>query len=205
MKSVNALLALCLVFISAVVIYLTLQGTALRSAGVIKPTVLDSENRLLPKSVALRLFPEFQSTKNTIWIPAVELQGQVSPVVRSIHDYYKNLKIKSVPKLVFVDRETLPSDNFDGEQSRWWIFESENEAVLNAVREMESEPTMIYLAEFKRDETVDPSCETEKVLSRQCLKAVAVREVRKKIRSPEPYFFMRRYNDHEFYLFLEAR
>ena len=203
MKSVNALLAVCLVIISAVVIYLVIDGTALRSAGVIKPTVLDSENKLLPKSVALRLFPEFQSSPNTVWLASPKLQPKLASVVASIHNYYTSLKAPSMPELVLINSNTQVSEITNSKNSKWWIFESENESVLKVIRQNEIEANTIYVNEFKRDEVVQEICETEKMLSRECLKVVAVREVKKKFKTEQRYFFMRRYNDHEFYLFIE--
>lgn len=203
MKSVNALLVVCLVIISAVVIYLVIDGTALRSAGVIKPTVLDSENKLLPKSVALRLFPEFQSSPNTVWLASPKLQPKLASVVASIHNYYTSLKAPSMPELVLINSNMLASEITNSQNSKWWIFESENESVLKVIRQNEIEANTIYVNEFNRDEVVPEICETEKMLSRECLKVVAVREVKKKFKTEQRYFFMRRYNDHEFYLFIE--
>lgn len=203
MKLVNALLVTCLVVISAVVIYLVIDGTALRSAGVIKPTVLDSENKLLPKSVALRLFPEFQSSENTLWLASPKLQPKLASIVASIHNYYTTLKAPSVPELISVNSNTQISTMTNSQNSKWWMFESENVSVLEAIHKNQVSPNIIYVNEFKRDEAVPANCETEKMLSRECLKVVAVREVKKKFKTEQHYFFMRRYNDHEFYLFIE--
>lgn len=203
MKLVNALLVTCLVVISAVVIYLVIDGTALRSAGVIKPTVLDSENKLLPKSVALRLFPEFQSSQNTIWLASPQLKPKIASIIASIHNYYTTLKAPSVPELILVNSNTQTSEMTNSQNSKWWIFESENVAVFEAIHKNQVSPNIIYINEFKRDEVVPANCETEKMLSRECLKVVAVREVKKKFKTEQHYFFMRRYNDHEFYLFIE--
>lgn len=203
MKLVNALLVACLVVISAVIIYLVIDGTALRSAGVIKPTVLDSANKLLPKSVALRLFPEFQSSPNTIWLASPEMQPKLASVVGSIHEYYKTLKAPNRPELVFINSNTQLAEVNISQNSKWWVFESENELALKNARQNEIEPNVIYVYEFNRNDVVPANCETEKMLSRECLKVVAIREVKKKFKTEQRYFFMRRYNDHEFYLFIE--
>lgn len=203
MKLVNALLVACLVIISAVIIYLVIDGTALRSAGVIKPTVLDSENKLLPKSVALRLFPEFQSSPNTVWLASPQLQPNLASIVASIHNYYTTLKAPSMPELVLIGANTETSEITNSQNSKWWVFESDNAVVLKNIHANEIKPNVIYVNEFKRDEVVPEVCETEKMLSRECLKVVAVREVKKKFKTEQRYFFMRRYNDHEFYLFIE--
>lgn len=203
MKLVNALLVACLVTISAVVVYLVIDGTALRSAGVIKPTVLDNENKLLPKSVALRLFPEFQSSPNTVWLASPLMQPKLSAIVSSIHDYYKTLKLPSIPEVVLINSDSQQVDKLNTQNTRWWVFESGNEALLNEIRKNDVAANVIYINEFSRDEAVPTSCETEKILSRECLKVVAIREVKKKFKTDQRYFFMRRYNDHEFYLFIE--
>lgn len=203
MKLVNALLVACLVIISAVVIYLVIDGTALRSAGVIKPTVLDGENKLLPKSVALRLFPEFQTSPNTVWLASPKIQPKLATIVASIHNYYTTLKAPSMPELTLINSNTQTSEIANSQNSKWWVFESENESVLKSIRQNEVAPNIIYVNEFKRDEAVPAICESEKMLSRECLKVVAVREVKKKFKTEQRYFFMRRYNDHEFYLFIE--
>ena len=204
MKLVNSLLVLCLLIISGVVIYLVIDGTALRSAGVIKPTVLDSENKLLPKSVALRLFPEFQSSPNTVWLASAKLQPNLSQIVKSVHDYYKTLHVPNVPEMVLVQSADQASAEVSALQTpKWWVFQVDNEILLNTIRKAETAPNIIYVSEFKRDELVPTNCESEKMLSRECLRAVAVREVKKKFKTDQRYFFMRRYNDHEFYLYIE--
>jgi len=203
MKFVNATLISCLVLSSAVMIYLVIDGAAMRSAGLIKPTVLDSNNKLLPKSVALRLFPDFQTSPNTIWQASPFLQNQAAAIVGSIHDYYKTLKAPSFPEMIIVNSNTLAQETVSSVSSKWWVFESANETVLNRVRQSDALTNIIYLTEFKRDEVVPPNCEIEKVLSRDCLKVIAIREVKKKFKTNQRYFFMRRYNEHEFYLFIE--
>jgi hypothetical protein len=203
MKLVNTLLVACLVVISAVIIYLLVGGTALRSAGVIKPTVLDSENKLLPKSVALRLFPEFQSSPNTVWLATAEMQPKLASVVASIHNYYKTLKAPNSPELVLINSSTQAAEVATSQISKWWVFESENELVLKNIRQNKIKLNVIYVNEFNRNEVVPANCETEKMLSRECLKVVAIREVKKKFKTEQRYFFMRRYKDHEFYLFIE--
>jgi hypothetical protein len=205
MKLVYGLLSACLVLISAVIIYLVIDGTALRSAGVIKPTVYESDNKLLAKSVALRLFPEFQSSQHTVWLATGDLQDQSRAIVESIHDYYKSLNTPTIPELYFLNSGDAESQVTNLTRPAWWVFQTESKGAINLIRQGGSEPAQIYMSYFKRDEPVPAECETEKVLTRNCLKLVAIREVKKKFRSEKPYFFMRRYNDHEFYLFIEQK
>lgn len=208
MKTVYAVLTFCLLLISAVIIYLVVSGSALRSAGVIKPTEYKEDNKLLAKSVALRLFPEFQSSQNTIWIPSKNMESAASTIISAVQEHYRSLNVPDVPQIESVNLNADLQDFKKSDSLKWWIFPAGGEILLNQLLEQKifiNEPTVIYISEFKREEQVPENCNNEKKLTHECLKLVAVREVRKKFKSNEPYFFMRRYNDHQFFLFVETK
>ncbi len=69
MKIIISAFIICFLVIGGVIFNLVTKGIALRSSGVIKPTVLGTDNYLVAHSLALRLFPEFQTMKTVVWVP----------------------------------------------------------------------------------------------------------------------------------------
>jgi hypothetical protein len=175
---------------------------------LIKPTLYNEDNKLLAKSVSLRLFPEFQSNPNTVWIPSEKMEASAPSIIAAIIDHYKSLKVSSIPHVILVKAESDLQKNNELNIQKWWIFPSVSDSILDKAQALslfsETEPNIIYISEFKRDDIVPQNCEIEKQLSHECLKAVSVREVKKKFKSNSPYFFMRRYNENQFYLFIES-
>jgi hypothetical protein len=66
-------------------------------------------------------------------------------------------------------------------------------------------PRLPAIQYFDRDEKVPEACETQKILTADCMRPISVREVRRKIKSPGPHYFMQRYLKSKFYLFIERQ
>lgn len=196
MKTVYSLLAAALVISSAVMFTLVKKGAALRPMGVIAPAEVGASSELIGKSIGLRLFPEFQTTKNVIWYLDISDEPYASIPESTLLNYQSNLK----PKLV--DHRKDPEASCT--ESCWYI-QSPNTPLTEALQQkLKTESHIeIYVQYFKRDEEVSELCENEKILEVQCVRPVSVREVRKKFKTPVAHFFMRRYLESQFYLFVE--
>lgn len=180
MKIIFAILGAAILISSGVMLFLVKKGAALRPAGVIAPTEISTKSDLIGKAVGLRLFPDFQTAKNVIWYMDIEDEPYASIPEITLLNYQANVK---------------PS---------WYVQSAKTPLSDELVQKLKAEPTVeIFVQYFERDEAVPEVCETEKTLELKCVRPVSVREVRKKLKTPAPYFFMRRYLDSQFYLFVE--
>lgn len=196
MKTVISLLAVALLISSGVMFFLVKKGAALRPAGVIAPTEIGMKPELIGKSIALRLFPDFQTAKNVIWYMGLEEEPYAHIPESALSHYHANSKPS------FFDLRKASQTNCT---EKCWYITSLNTPLPEALlQKIKTEPSVkIYVQYFERGEEVPELCENEKILELKCVRLVSVREVRKKIKTPAPYFFMRRYLDSQFYLFIE--
>lgn len=196
MKIVISLLAAAVLIGSGVMLYLVKQGAALRPAGVIAPTEIGTTPELIAKSIALRLFPDFQTAKNVIWYMDVEAGPYVN-IPESVLSHYQT---NSKPS--FFDLRKAPQTNCS--ENCWYVQALNTPLPAELAQKIKTEPSIeIYVQYFDRSEEVSELCEAEKILELKCVRPVSVREVRRKMKTPAPYFFMRRYLDSQFYLFIE--
>lgn len=183
---------------SGVMFFLLKKGAALRPAGVIAPAEIGSKSELIAESIALRLFPEFQKVKNVIWHLDIREEPFSEIAEMTLQNYQNNQK----PYLF--DLRKNPEAKC--ENSCWYI-QSLNQPLDSSIADkIKNEPSLeIYVQNFERDEEVSAICENEKILEFKCIRPISVREVKKKFKKPMPYFFMRRYMDSQFYLFIEKK
>jgi hypothetical protein len=207
MKWMVAGFTLCSLIIAAVIFNLVTNGVALRSAGVIKPTLIGSDDRHIAKSLALRLFPDFQTYKNVVWVPEPGLENRVDELLSLTRMKLKEEQTNLFPEFIKASdvesKEPVPSS----ETYFWWQFPANWEPKLKSFKQILGYENfvVIFISTFERNHNVPTKCEDIKILTHECLRDAAVREVRKKLKSSEPYFFMRRYQANEFYLFIEKQ
>jgi len=196
MKIILSLLAAALLISSGVMFFLVKKGVALRPAGVIAPTEIGINSELIGKSIALRLFPDFQTAKNVIWHMDIEAEPYTHIPETVLSHYQTNNKPS------FYDLRKAPPSHCS--ENCWYVHALSTPLPEALLQKMKTEPSVeIYVQYFERGEEVPELCESEKILEFKCVRPVSVREVRKKIKTPVPYFFMRRYLDSQFYLFIE--
>lgn len=196
MKIIFTLIGVAILLSSGVMLFLVKRGAALRPAGVIAPTEISAHSDLIEKAVSLRLFPDFQTAKNVIWFINTNDEPYVNIPQNTLLHYQTNFK----PTLVDLRLNTklLCHENC------WFVQAANVELPANLAQKLKTEPTVeIFVQYFERDEPVPEICESEKTLELKCVRPISVREVRKKMKTQAPYFFMRRYLDSQFYLFIE--
>lgn len=197
MKTVFALIGAAILISSGVMFFLVKQGAALRPAGVIKPAEISGNADLIGSSVALRLFPDFQTAKNVVWYIDIEEEPYTSVAATTLANYKTNYKPS------FYDLRKGPLESCL--ENCWYVQSAKTPLPDTLLQKIKNEPTVeIFVQHFSRDEAVPEICDTEKTLELKCVRPVSVREVRKKIKTPAPHFFMRRYLDSQFYLFIES-
>lgn len=196
MKFVFSLLAVAVLISSGVMVYLVKKGAALRPAGVIAPTEIGTKPELIGHAVALRLFPEFQMAKNVIWYLDIDEEPMTHIPESTLFNYQTN------PKPILLDLRQAPQATCS--ENCWYVQMANTPLPEALLQKIKTEPSVeIFVQYFERDEQVSEVCENEKMLEFKCVRPVSVREVRRKLKTPAPYFFMRRYLDSQFYLFIE--
>lgn len=195
MKIISILLGIAFLFITAVMFFLLKNGGALRAVGVIKPTEYGTDFDYIGKSVAIRMFPEFHASQNVIWY----LDHQDEDFVKVLKATYQHYQNPQKPPLQ--DLRTIEEVCAD---KCWYVQQWGRELPQALINKMKTEPSIeIFIQDFKRDEPVPSECENQKILQYECVRPISVREVHKKMKDPVPYFFMRRYQESQFYLYIE--
>jgi hypothetical protein len=190
MKWASGILIFALIFITSVTIYLVRQGAALRSAGVIKPSEIGSDFDVIGRSLALRMFPEFQSSPKVIWYFHPD-QESLLRIARVAH---LNLQLDPKPELIDA-RFLAKAPECSGP---CWIISNA------AIPDIEKSSVLeIWTEFFDRDEPVPPKCHQQKIMEPDCVRPISIREVHRKLKSENPHFFMRRYLEREFFLYIE--
>lgn len=209
MKAIFSILAICFVLITATIVYVIRSGVSIRTAPIIKPSVISPDFRNVPQGIFLRLFPDFQQADFVLWgIPedSAEAQNTLSQLQKKIETEMgisisilrkgptttqQDIKNCHHPCWVF-----LPEDSAHELTTNTWINEN--------LRPSGSTYFTITWVQFNRTSTVPENCRTEKRLDLDCLKRVSVLEVSRKIKAPDRrYFFMRKYLDRDYFLFIE--
>lgn len=196
MKIVFAIIGAAILMSSGVMFFLLKKGAALRPAGVIAPAEIGTKTNLIGQSVGLRLFPDFQTAKNVVWYMDIDEEPYARIPESTLLNYQTNFK----PVLNDLRSEKKTSC----QQNCWYVQSAKTSLPDELIHKIKTEPSVeIFVQYFERDEEVPEVCETEKTLELKCVRPVSIREVRKKIKTPAPHFFMRRYLDSQFYLFIE--
>lgn len=204
MKWVYGLLSLSLILITGITFYLINKGVSLRTAGVIKPSVIEPEVGIIGSALALRLFPDFSASDDVFWIyPDQITESEKLEIDRIIEVASKNLKDpRKISDLDLLSSESVISNQILSECPKpCWIKVSFKK--LSELKPTLTAAMFIYANYFNRDMVPSADCDSSKILIAECLIPVSVREVRKKIKTADRYFFMRRYLDFDFYLLIE--
>jgi len=196
MKTIAVVLGAALLIISGVMISLLRSGGALKPAGVIKPAAIGQDPSLIGRQIATRLYPDFHAAKHVLW----RLEGgdeRLADIARIAWAHYQ-----SPVKPTLLDlRSGGPTDC---SENCWYILDMGAALPESVELKTKAAPTAeVFIQYFDREQKVPEVCESEKILTVSCMKPISVREVRRKIKTAEPHFFMQRYLRSQFYLFIE--
>ncbi|MGZ3769053.1 MAG: hypothetical protein ACXVCP_00125 [Bdellovibrio sp.] len=215
MKIINTVLVISLALITAALIYIIKAGVSIRTAPIIKPSPVGLNLENIPKGVFLRLFPDFQQAYYTIWgLP----KGNPEP--KKVLDTLKAFYEKDFKTKVHILESENITDNSSASAAETlkncpqpcWIVQSEknaNELIQNSwieknIKVQGKEYFTLTWINFSRNPDVPDHCLKEKRLDLECLKVISIVEVQKNMRDPkERYFFVRKYMDRDYFLFVE--
>lgn len=209
MKKITILLSLAFLIIAAVMIYLVKTGVSLRTAPYIRPSLVSADFLNVPDSVFTRIFPELQSAHYIIWgLP--EMSDEAVVFVKEFTRRYEEQFKAKVNMLA--DPLQVSKDDVEKCEKPCWIFLPQDRAHQLALNEWIEQNvwhlkrnyiTMTWM-DFVRNPEVPTHCVEEKRLDFECLPLVAIKDVERKFREPNKrYFFMRKYQDQDFFLFVE--
>jgi len=210
MKKLGLLFGLSFVVIAACMIYLVKTGVSLRSAPMIKPMPLADDYGKLASNTLLRLYPDFHEA-HYILIGLPETSPEAETFLALLKEDYR--------KTFGIEVNTLLSKEFDVPGSvescpkPCWLVTTPNKAntlSANPLVETRIIPSgesffTLSLMPFTKDEPISQECDQEQRVSFECIGPLSVREVARKLKNPEErYFFMRKYNEKDHFLFIES-
>lgn len=210
MKKVSWLIGLGLVIIAGCMLYLLRHGVSLRSAPLIQPSAADPDLKNVAVSVAQRLHQPFEEAHYTVIgiLPETEESGHI---LRMMADEYE--KMFRRPVRLLEKNAALTPELLRACESPCWILTGRDEAhalgentfLTRELAPLERNYFTLSFVDFTGDEAVSEECDRQRRLDFGCLVPVAVREVRRRMKSPlRRYFFLRQYNDRDYFLFLQA-
>jgi len=206
-----AIFAIFCVIASVIMIKLTRGGVSIRSAPIIAPSPQGDQFKNIASSIVNRLFPDFQMSSYLVIGRPADLT-MAPQIINDLKVGFESQFQKTVTFLL--DDGNLSAETIGKCPQPCWILTSEKEA--NELSEPKKIPQILNQMEGVRHfhltfipfSTVpDPSdeCVAEKRLSLDCLIPLSIHEVRKKFKDPETsYFFMRKYQDRDYFLFIQT-
>lgn len=209
MKTIISLLSLGFVIIIACLVYLLNSGVSIRTAPIIKPSVVSPDFTNVPQGLFLRLFPDIQQSHYILW--------SVSQNSAEVQQTLSIIKERAEKELHLPVRFIYDGPNATLEQVQacarpcWILFPEDqanelknNDWINTRLKPLERPYFTISWIGFHRNVTVPESCVQEKRLDLECLKVVSIQEVQRKMKEENArYFFMRKYLDRDYFLFLE--
>lgn len=211
MKKVYVILGAAFAIIAGCMLYLVWEGVSLRTEPIIKPSPIDGEYKNISFGVIHRLFPDFQKSDYVVWgmAPYTSEEAKILELLQD--EYLVQLSLK--PTLLKMTDKTT-AEELKACAKPCWIITDKNLASDLGVNPLLAQIKMalgenyfsVTLLEFELGVKVPPECEAEKRLDYPCILPVSVREVRRRMDEDGPrYFFMRRYNEKDTFLFLQKR
>lgn len=214
MKTIAGLFAVAVLIVSGTMFYLVKSGVALRTAPLIRPSVIHPEQQNVARSLVARLYPELRTSEFVYWgLP--EADSAWNQLRTQVEEHAEKMLGQ---KPAILDLRKV-SDSLEAQASAirscptpCWVILDEAEAHFlseesRAFRlDLLVQRPSITLTLLKLDRTLEipDACVAEKRVSRACIASVVTRDSARKFKEPaERYFLLRRYNDRDHFLFVE--
>jgi len=177
------------------------KGVTLRLQPLIKPTVLEKNLEPMARHLFLRMFPDFQQVDYVILNFEVKSSETELFFSQITNEFEKKLnqKINTLSQS-FVSINDCPAPC-------WAISNSESELGewKKQLTEKSKKWIVIHWKSYEKVESVPEVCLNQRILSQECLRPVAVNDVKKRLKDPKArYFFLKKYLDTDFYLFVKS-
>jgi hypothetical protein len=206
MKKVTFGIIVLVLVIGGVMGSLVTRGISLRVATLIKPSELYSSQQVAV-ALASRLFPELQSKKWLIYSIKENSGTNHSSTAREILvELLKETKKSPVGEyLVRVAEEECEGHClFLDETSQ--TGKLYNEFFAKRLEEEKSDVFRLSVSQFSPNEPFPKECESMQRLDEKCIRAISIRDSLRKMKDPsKKYFFLKKYNHNQYYLFLQQQ
>lgn len=211
MKKIAAVIVVCTLIISACIVYLVRFGIGLRPAPLIQPSVMTDDQSNVASAVMLRLFKELQDNDYIVLgvLPETE---ESKKIINQAAKEYEKIFHKTVHFIN--DAENAGIESLLSCKKPCWLLISEKKANhLDANSLIDKQPysfiktffTLTFVS-FHKNIEVPKECDDQKRLSLDCLIPVSIRGVRRKMRdSQKRYFFLQKYDEKDYFLFIEKK
>jgi len=206
MKKISALLILSAAIIATCMIYLVFTGISLRSAPLIQPSLIAPDQSNIAASLVSRLFREFQTAHYILWGALPETQISEIILKQTAIEYEK----KFYTKVNFIQNAEMATiEQIRACKKPCWLLLSDKKAhqlkINNFIeKNMSGNFISLTLVLFNKIPHVTKDCEIQKRLELSCLISVSIRDVQRKMKDPKQrYFFLRKYNENDFFLFVQ--
>lgn len=209
MKVIITILALCFTLITASIAYLLHSGVSIRTAPIIKPSIITSDFHNVPQGLFVRLFPDFQQADYILW-GVSQNSREVQTTLSMVKSQYE--REFTTPVNFIYDGTTASTKDIESCPRPCWILFPESSAhelspntwINEKLRPLNKTYFTINWIPFKKGVRVPEYCTKEKRLDLECLKVVSVNEVTSKMKAPDQrYFFVRKYLDSDYFIFIE--
>lgn len=209
MKTITTILTFGLIIITACIAYIIKTGISIRTAPIIKPSVISRNFENVPQGLFLRLFPDFQQAHYVIW-GISQNSPEVQKTLAIIKDRYES-EFKAPVQFIY-DGLAAKSEEIEKCKKPCWIYLPENAAnelkpnawIEKNIKALGREYFTLSWIPFSKKGEVPGYCLKEKRLDLECLKAVSIQEVERKMSdSKARYFFVRKYMDRDYFVFIE--
>lgn len=209
MKKMITVLFVGFTLITVCLIYLLRSGVSLRTAPLIKPSVIQGDLRVVARAVLLRMSREFQDAHYVNWgiLPETEESMRLMRYFKEEHENIFKRPVHSIE-----NAETASINELRECPKPCWLMLPEtkaNELGPNAFVEEKIRPlnepyfNLTYIP-FSPVGDVPESCTSQKRLTLECLKLVSIHEAQRKMEKGRRYFFMRKYIDKDHFLFVQT-
>lgn len=212
MKKIYYLLGSALMVITVCMIYIAVKGVGLRTEPIIKPSPIDHKLQNIVFGVSRRLFPSFKTHDYVLWGIETDLsteEGKFFELLKAEHMHQE----KNNPNVLKIDDQTEDRDIKNCIKPCWMIVKKNQASDLSQDKLHQRIKNIlgdqyftITVDQFNRNINPPSECEIQKRLTLNCILPISVREVRRFLKEESVrYFFMRRYNEVDYFLFLENK
>lgn len=210
MKKMNALLIFGLVIISACMIYFVSKGVSMRAEPMINPSVISQDHQNISEGLISRLFPELQNDSYIVWGGPDDDAQFMTTLVLSKKKYEQRFS-KTVTLIMKADEKSADEIKACPEPC-WLVVGTDRAHQLTANDFIEKKLTplnkiffTITWLPFRAGEAVPQDCEQQQRIQRlDCIRTLTVRDSQRRMKKKDQlYFFMRRYNEKDYFLFVQ--
>jgi len=209
LKKVSILVAIGFFVITAVMLYVLNMGVSIRSGAVIRPSLLQADAHKLTTAMLARLAPEFERVDYILLglpdqnvLPKDFLLALKADFERLFGKNLNVIEDNGQTDLSQHLRECLKPCLLTTDFRKSHGLSTTNQQV-SIIDHLGQNHVRLTILPFTRDSEVPPGCDDLKEITFECLTPLSVREVKRRFRKPERYFFMRKYKLTDYFLFIE--